>query len=245
MFREHVCYCQVCACKEFAKELAKKCKLKCPVCQREADRIVVKDAADDERVPALRRCKSAETVREELEEEILGMRRVVVPVQRDPPNQTVAEGARNAQKGLARDRYFEALHTIRKLLKETPAVQGAKVPGQQESINRAIAKGKQNTQRGDSRKSTYEKTKAAFHKLEKALSASTAVGIPVQQAPSDQTVVEDTWTLRRVPLLHRCESATFSWDKQCPFCPTTQDIDHESRCVFIRSANCVVLRHLL
>ena len=46
------------------KVLGKKCKLKCQVCQREANRIVVNEAADDERVPALRRCKSAMLARE-------------------------------------------------------------------------------------------------------------------------------------------------------------------------------------
>ena len=317
--------------------LAKKCKLKCPVCQREADRIVVRDAADDERVPALRRCKSAETVREELEDEILGMRRAVVPVQREPPNQTVAEGARNAQKGLARDRYFEALRAIRKLLTETPAVQRAKVPGQQESSSQMVSERRQVTQRsltlriymealsalkqmfdtiwdccgaevqlqqesssqtvaeGSQNMQTYSVMKlydelmsvleetmvkllstydaetqghlkatsetvaedkhnapilklmsiyiyseatSVLGKLSRITSHCDAVGTPIQQVPSDQTVIEDTWTLRHVPPLHRSESATFSWDNQCPFSQTTQDSDHKIKCVFIRLMNC-------
>ena len=182
-FREHVCYCQVCACKEFVKALAKKCKLKCPVCQREADRIVVKDAVDDERVPALRRCRSAETVREKPKEEILNMHRAVMSAQQESTSQAVAEG-KQAKK-----------------------------------------------QRGDSRKGTYEKTEAAFGKLFEAISASTEVGTPVQQASSDHTVIEDTWTLRHASPLQRCESATFSCDNQCPFCETPSDIDHESKCI--------------
>ena len=342
--REHTCYCQVCACKEFAKALAKKCKMKCPVCQREADRIVVRDAADDERVPILRRCKSAVTVRQKPDVEIIDVHRAVVLAQRKSSSQ-IAEGGRRTQKDLVESRHRETMSAIKKMQEGTSFVQKAEVPSQQEpysqtvadrkqhterrlalrrymealsafkklvdvildycgvevqlqrkSSSHAVAEGSQNkqtysvtklceeamctleetaemfmgncdveipdhqesmsqmvaegkqdnqTQTEDSRKSTYEKTKAAFGKLFEAISASTIVGTPVQQTPSDQTVIEDTWTLRRVPPLHRCESATFSWDKQCPFCPTTQDIDHESRSVFIRSANCIALRHLL
>ena len=327
------------------KALAKKCKLKCPVCQREADRIVVKNAADDERVPALRRCKSAVIVQKKLDEEILDMHRAVVPAQQVSSSQTVAEGGRSKQKDLAVSRYNETMSAIKKLQDGTFFIHTAKVPSQQESPSQTVADRKQYTERRltlgrymkalsaskklvdvildycgvevqlqresssltvaegsqdketysvmklceeamstleemseallgncdveipdhqesmsqmaaegkqdkqaqteDSKKGTYEKTKAAFGKLFEAISASTEVGTPVQQTPSDQTVIEDTWTLRHAPPLHRCESATFSWDKQCPFCPSTQDLDHESRCVFIRLANCVALRQLL
>ena len=337
MFREHTCYCQVCACKEFAKALATKCKLKCPVCQREADRIVVKDADDDERVPALRRCKSTETVREKLDEQTLDMHRAVVLAQRKSSSQ-IAEGGRRTQKDLVESRFKETLSAIKKLHKRTSFVQKAEVPSQQErssqtvtdgkqysercltlcrymealsafkklvdvildycgvevqlqrkSSSHAVAEGSQNkqtysvmklceeamstleemaevllcncdveipdhqesmsqmvaegkqdnqTQTEDSKKGTYEKTKAAFGKLFEAISASTAVGTPVQQTPSDHTVIEDTWTLRHAPPLQRCESATFSCDNQCPFCETPSDIDHESKCVSSCLASC-------
>ena len=375
MFREHTCYCQVCACKEFAKALAEKRKLKCPVCQREADRIVVKDAADGERVPSLRRCKSAATVREKLEEEIVGIHRAVVPVQQELSSQTVAEGEQTTQRELAECIYNETMSEIRKLQEETFVVQKAEVqsqqkpqsqivpetrqitqrsftlrnyvgalsafkrlvdaisdccgaevqlqqepskqtveegkqnaqedsvtglceetksasektagessqtaeegkqntktysvmglceeamsaleetaeellgkcdaeiPRHQESTSQTDAGGRENTQRGDLAKLTYERTESAFGKLHEAISASTAVETPtpVQQTPSDQIVAEETWSVRRGPLLHRCESATFSWDKQCPFCQMTPDVYRESKCVPSRSTNCVVL----
>ena len=337
MSRKCICYCQLCACKEYAKVLAEKCKLKCPLCQRKADRIVVKDAAGDERVTALRRCKSAATVREKLEEEILEMRKVVVPVQRESSNQTVDEGTRNMKRELAMHRYNETMSAIRKLLEITPAVQEAKVLGHQGSSGQRVAETRQKKQRsltlrryvealshlmklvyaisaycegevqrhqepsiqnaegrqtmqtytmlrvcgeelsalekvtkelfgncnveipdhqvstsqtvaeagehtrwGDLTKHTYEKTKAAFGMLHEAVWASTIAETPIQQAPSDQTVAENTRTLRQVSLLNRCESATFSWEKQCPICQKTQDIDHESRCVSSRLANSVV-----
>ena len=448
MSRECTCYCQLCACKEFAKVLAEKCVLKCPVCQREADRIVVKDAADDQRVPALRRCKSVATVREK-QEKISDVHRAVVSVQRESSSQTVAEGGQNTQKDLAVSRYIETMYAIRTLLEETPTLQKAEIilrqeppsqkaaenrqhtqrslrllryikalsackklfdaitnfcgggvqlplklsnqiveegkqnaqtysitppfeegrnivmeggrnivmeggrnivmeggrnivmeggrnivmeggrnivmeggrnivmeggrnivmeggrnivmeggrniamgggeaadlsnnykteipnqkasasqtvedkqnaqaysvtglcdeamssledmagvllgncdaefPGHPESTRQKVAEGKQNTQNGGLPKGTYEKTEAAFDKLFDVICNFIAVETPVQQAASDQTVVEGAWTLRQVPLLHRCESATFSWDKQCPICQTTPDIDHESK----------------
>ena len=408
MFREHTCYCQVCACKEFAKVLAEKRKLKCPVCQREADRIVVKDAADGERVPSLRRCKSAATVREKLEEEIVGIHRAVVPVQQELSSQTVAEGEQTTQRELAECIYNETMSEIRKLQEETfvfqkaevqsqqkpqsqivpetrqitqrsftlrnyvgalsafkrlvdaisdccgaevqlqqepskqtveegkqnaqedsvtglceetksasektagessqtaeegkqnaqensvtglceetkPALEktgeessqtveegkqnpktysvmglceeamsaleetaeellgkcDAEIPGHQESTSRTDAGGSENSQRGDLAKLTYERTESAFGKLHEAISASTAeTPTPVQQTLSDQIVVEEAWSVRRGPLLDRCESATFSWDKQCPFCQMTPDVYRESKCVPSRSTNCVVL----
>ena len=409
MFREHTCYCQVCACKEFAKGLAENCKLKCPVCQREANRIVVKDAADDERVPTLRRCKSATTVREKLEEEIVGIHRSVVPVQREsssqdvaedeqktqrelaecrhnetmsaikklqdgpvvvqksevssqqePPNQVVAETKQNTQRSFTLRTYVEALSAFRKLvdaisdccgaevqLQQEPSSQtaeegkqnaqensvtglceetksalektaeessqtveegtqtaqedsvtglceetksalektaeessqtaeegkqntktysvmglceeamsaleetakellgkcDAEIPGHQESTSWTDAGGSENSQRGDLAKLTYERTESAFGKLHETISASTAVETPtpVQQTPSDQIVVEETWSVRRGPLLHRCESATFSWDKKCPFCQMTPDVYRESKCVSSCLTNCVVL----
>ena len=389
MSRKCTCYCQVCACKEFAKVLAKKSKLRCPVCQREADRIVVKDAADDERVPALRRCKSAVIVREKLEEEILGMRRVVVPAQRESSKHAVDRSKRDTQIEVVVCRY-NAMSTIKKLLEKAQAVYRRKIPGQQEpssrmvdkprqstqrsltllrymkalssskklvdaiseycsaevqlhqetssqtvdkprqntqrrltlhsyaallfaskelsdaifdsdgdevqlqekpltqnvakgrqnvqtsvtglceeamsalekpaeellgscaakdpchrvSVNRKVAEGKQNTL-ADLFECRFMEVLSAFVKLPDAILASTAVETPVQQASSNQTVVEDTWTLRQVPLLHRCDSATFSWDTQCPFCKTIQHIDHKTKCVSSRLTNYVVLQHLL
>ena len=341
--RKCTCYCQVCACKEFAV-LGKKCKHKCPVCRREVDRIVVKDAVDDERIPALRRCKSAVIVREKLEAKISGIHTSVVPVQREPPNQTGDEGGLNTKRELAIRRYNETMSAIGKLLEKAPAVHGAKVPpGQRESSSQTVVKTKQNTQRSltlrrymkalsafkklvyvisdysgaevqlqqesssqkieeggqnvktcsvvelceeamsaleemvkellgncdaetpDQQESTtltvvkvkqitwwgdvmigmHEKAKTVYNKLSEAVQAYSTVKTPTQQASSDQTVVEDTWTLRQVPLLYRCESATFSWDKQCPICQMPPDIDHESRCVSSRLTNCVVLQHLL
>ena len=340
MSRECTCYCQVCACKEFAKMLAEKSKLKCPVCQREADRIVVKNAADDERVPVLRRCRSADTIREKLEDEIFDMHRSVVPAQREPSSQTIAKGGLNTKRQLAMRKYNETISAIRKLKKEifvlrkpevptqqappsqmvtetgqnrqrsstlrrymealsaskelvdvvsdccgvevqlqqepssqTAAEGGqntqtcsvmrlceeamsalgemaeallrncdAEIPDQQESTCQKVAEGKQNLQSGGLPKGTYEKTEAAFGKLRGTVSASTTVNAPIQKEPSDQTVVEDTWPLRQVPLLHRCDSATFSWDRQCPICQTTQDIDHESRCVSSCLTNCVAFQ---
>ena len=327
MFRECTCYCQVCACKEFVKVFAKKCKIKCPVCQREADRIVVKNAADDERVSSLRRCKSAMIVREKLEEEILGMHKDVIPVKRESSDQTVDGLKPNEQKDLVKRRYNETMCACEKLEEITSADHRAEVPSrqespsqavvkrgqnmlrsltlrryvealsafkklvdafsndcgaevqlQQESSNRTVAKdgqrmqnysmlglceeamvaltkmaeellgncdagipghrdstsktvteGNQNTQRGKLTKDTGEKVEAAFDKLYDATVAYITDDTPVQEAPSDQTVVKNTWTLRQVPLLHRCDSATFSWEKQCPICQTTPDIDHESK----------------
>ena len=341
MSRECTCYCQACACKEFAKVLAEKCKIKCPVCQREANRIVVNEAADDERVPALRRCKSAVTVREKLEEEVSGVHRAVVPVQRESSNQTIDEGIRKTNRELAIRRYNETMSAIRKLLEKTPAVQKAEILSQQVSSSQIVVKTRQNTPRsltlsryvkalsaikklvdaisdmcgaeirlqqepssqraeedkqnsltysvmglyeeamsalekvteellgnsyveipdhrkstsqavveaiehtrwGDLTKHTYEKTKAVFDKLREVVWSSTIVETLIKQAPSDQTVVEDTWPLRQVPLLHRCDSATFSWDRQCPICQTTQDVDPKSRCVSSRLTNCVPPRH--
>ena len=408
MFREHTCYCQVCACKEFAKVLAEKSKLKCPVCQREADRIIVKDAADDERFPTLRRCKSAATVQEKLEEEIVGIHRAVVPVQRESSSQTVAEDGQNTQRELAECRHNETMSAIRKLqhgpvaaqkaevssqqeppnqkvaetkqntqrsftlrtyvealsafkrlvdaisdccgaevqLQQEPSNQtaeegkqnaqddsmtglceetksalektakessqtveegqqnaqedsvtglceetksalaktaessqtaeegkqntktysvmglceeamsaleetakdllgncDAEIPGHQESTSRTDAGGSENSQRGDLAKLTYERTESAFGKLHEAISASTAVETPspFQQTPSKQIVVEEAWSVRRGPLLDRCESATFSWDKQCPFCQMTPDVYRESKCVSSCLMDCVVL----
>ena len=386
MSRECTCYCQVCACREFAKALGKKCKLKCPVCQRVADRIVVNDAVDDERVPSLRRCKSAVIVLEKLDEEISGVHRAMVPVRRessshtvaeDGPNtqkelvasrhnqivfpirklcekappalhravplrrgslsQTVAKSKRNEQKDLVNRRYNEAMCACRKLeeipstdhraklpsRQETPRQIVAKrrqdaqrsltlrryvealcalkklvdavsdycgaevqlqqepssqiveegsqnmqtysvmglcenamsalekkadellgncetaISGHQEPTSHTVAEGKQNTQRGDSTKRPYEKTEAAIRKLYKAMSASTAVETPIQKAPTAQIVVKNTWTLRQVPLLHRCDSATFSWDTQCPICQMSPDVKHESKCVSSRLKSCV------
>ena len=332
-FRECACYCHVCACKEYAKMLAKKCKLKCPVCQREADRIVVKDAADDERVPALRRCKSAVIVREKLEEEILGMQRAVVTVQREAssqifskirprwkktvalyahmdamsairslrkgtfavqrakvqrqqeqPSQLVVQTRQNTQRSLTLRRYMKALSASKELvdaildycgaevkLQQKPSSQtaaegvqnmqtysviglweeamyaleqmaeavlrncDAETPDRQESTCQKVAEGEQNTQSGDLTKGTYEKTKVAFDKLRGAVSACAAVGTPIQQTPPSG--------VRQVPLLHRCESATFTWDKQCPICQMTTDIDHESKCVSSRLTICIALHH--
>ena len=372
IFREHTCYCQVCACKEFSKVLAEKRKLKCPVCQREADRIVVKDAADDERFPTLRRCKSAATVREKLEDEILDMHKAVIPDQRKPSSQTVTKSERNMQRESAACRYNETLSAIRKLQKGTFVFQKAEVQNQQEPPNQIVSEtrqitqrsftlrnyvealsafkklvdaisdccgaevqlqekppsqtveegkqntqkdsvtglceetksasektagessqtaeegkqntktysvmglceeamsalektaeellgkcdteirrhqestsqtdagGRENTQRGNITKGTRQKTKSAFRKLKKAILACTAVKAPVQQAPPDQTIVEETWSVRQVPLLSRSESATFSWDKQCPFCQMTPDVYRESKCVSSCLTNCVV-----
>ena len=339
VFREHTCYCQVCACKEYAKVLAEKHKLTCPVCQREADRIIFKDAVDDERVPTLRRIKSAVSFREKLEEEILVMHRGVVPVERDsssqavvedernaqrelaqcrlnetmaairklqegsvvvqksevssqqePPNQRVAETRQNMQRSLTLRRYGEALSAFKKLVdaildhcgaevqleQETPSetdeegkqnlqtysVMGlceeamsalekiaeellgncdAEVPGHRESTSQTVADGRQNTKRGGLTEHTYKKTNSAFLKLYEAV---WAVETPVQQqTPSDQTVLEDASTLRQVPLPHRCESAMFSWDKQCPFCQTTPDTNQISKCVSVYLTNCVALQY--
>ena len=338
MFREHTCYCQVCACKEYAKVLAEKHKLTCPVCQREADRIIFKDAVDDERVPTLRRIKSAVSFREKLEEEILVMHRGVVPVERDsssqavvedgrnaqrelaqcrlnetmaairklqegsvvvqkpevssqqePPNQRVAETKQNMQRSLTLRRYGEALSAFKKLVdaildhcgaevqleQETPSetdeegkqnlqtysVMGlceeamsalekiaeellgncdVEVPGHRESTSQTVADGRQNTKRGGLTEHTYKKTNSAFLKLYEAV---WAVETPVQQAPTDQTALEDTSSVRQVPLPHRYESAMFSWDKQCPFCQTTPDINQISKCVSVYLTNCVTLQY--
>ena len=394
MFREHTCYCQVCACKEFAKVLAKKRKLTCPVCRREVDRIVVRDAADDKRFPTLRRCKSAVTVREKLEEEILGMHKAVVPDQRDSSSQkfdeagcdtpcnivwdrrdetmaairnlqewsvivqksevsghqestswTVAEGGWNFPWSRAYSRYMtrkffaylyrvnaasdsggsevqlqqespsqivaerrqdrrgrstvrrcmEALSAFKKLvyaisdhcaaevqLEEEPSsptieqdeqntqtysMMGLceeamsalektaeellsncdfEIQGQQESTSQTVVEGRQQTQRGVLTKDTFEKTESAFDKLDDAIWAANT---PDQQAPTDQTVDPDASSVRRVPLLHRCGSATFSWEKDCPFCQTIPNVNQESKCVYDSLPNCIVVlyycnRHL-
>ena len=310
------------------------------------DRIVVKEAVDDERVPALRRCKSATIVRKKLEEKISGIHTSVVPVQREPPSQTGDGGGLNTQRELAIRRYNEAMSAIGKLLEKAPAVQEAEIPSQQASSSQTVLETKQNTHRsftlrrymealsafkklvdaisdysgtevqlrqepssqtveeggqnmqmysvlelceeamsaleemmkeflgncnveipgdqgstcqaiaqveqiewwGDlTERTTYEKAKSAYNKLHEAVKAySTAEPIirldrQIRKAPSDQTVLEDASTLRKGPLLHRCASATFSRDKQCPICQTTQDIDYESRCAYSPLTNCVVL----
>ena len=326
MSRECTCYCQVCACKEFAKVLGKKCKLKCPACQRVVDRIIVKEAADDERVPALRRCKSAVIVREKLEDENLGMHRVVVPIQRESSSQTVAQGGQstqrefvvhrcnkaitalknfvdaasdkrapevqlqqelssqrvaekrqNTQRSLTLRRYVQALSAFKKLvdaisnycgakvqLQQEPSSQnpakgrqnaqtyavmglcekamsalektaeellgkrGAEIPGHRESTSQPVAEGKQHKRRGDLRKRQHQKTMSTFLKLKKKIKIYSTVRSSLNQALSDQTVVEDASTLRKVPLLHRCDSAMFSWDKQCPLCQMTRDVNQES-----------------
>ena len=339
MSRKCTCYCQLCACKEFAKVLAEKCVLKCPACQREADRIIVKNAADDERVPVLRRCRSADTIREKLEDEIFDMHRSVVPAQREPSSQTIAKGGLNTRRQLAMRKYNETISAIGKLKKEIFVLRKQEVPSQQappsqmvtetgqnrqrsltlrrymealsaskeliyaildycgdevqlqqepssqaveegkqnaqtfsvmrlceeamstleemaeallgncdaeiishhESTSQTVAEGKQNTQNGGLPKGTYEKTEAAFDKLFDVICNFIAVEIPIQQTSFNQNVVEDKWSPRQVPLLHRCESATFTWDKQCPICQTTPDIDHESRCVSSHRTNRVTL----
>ena len=335
--RKCTCYCQVCAFKEFAKVLTEKCKHKCPVCQREADRIVVKDDADDERVRALRRCKSAVTVREKLEGEFFDMHRVVVPVQREPSNQTVSEDGYIMQRVLLVFRYAETLSAKKKLVDalsdyhggdnvpsqqrpslqiiakrkqntqrrsalhrcmealfagmklvdalsdyckaETTSQQGPsnqtvaegiqnlltysmpracdeamsasqkaaeessgscdnEIPDHQESTNRTVAEGKQSMWWGVLPKCRRKEITAALDKLDKVIAAYSTVKSPIRKAPSDHTVVEDASTLRKVPLLIRCDSATFSWDKQCPICQTTPDVDQESKCVFFCLTSC-------
>ena len=331
MFREHTCYCQICACKEFAEALAEKRKLRCPVCQREADRIIVKDAADDGRVPTLRRCKSAVTIREKLEEEILGMHRAEVPSQQVPPSgigaekrrhwirifalrkymealsafrrqvdaildysgaevqlqkeswigmavergqssirsftlrryvealsafkklvdalsdycgaeiqlqqetssQTVEEGKQNLQTCSVMGLCEEAMSALEKIVEELLGICDAEIPGHQESTSQTVADGRQNTKRGGLTEHTRQNTKSVFRKLKKAILTSTAVATPVRQAPVNQTVVQHASSVGQAPLLQKCESATFSWDKKCPFCRISPDANQESKYVFL------------
>ena len=187
VYRGHVCYCQLCACKEFGKVLAKKKKLKCPVCQRVVDRIVVKDDADDERVPTLRRCKSALIIREKLEEEISGVYRAVVSIQRESSSQTVDEAKRDLQKDLALSRYEETMSAIKKLQEGTFFVR-KEVQIQQKPPSQRIAEGRQATQRSLTLR-RYLEALSAFKRLVNAISDYCEAEVQLQQGSLSQTSV--------------------------------------------------------
>ena len=92
LFREHLCYCHSCARREAAKALAKKCKIKCPVCQKDAERIIVKDAVIEEALSRLRRVNSAMPDLEKLPQATVPNESLVkFPVQPGPSNQPSIE----------------------------------------------------------------------------------------------------------------------------------------------------------
>ena len=106
--REHLCYCQSCACKEVAKSLAKKSKIKCPICQKDAERIIVKDAAVEEQVPILRRVQSAMSVLEKLPQATSNENVANSPVQPGPSNQPADDDTSNNREPVPRLRRCES-----------------------------------------------------------------------------------------------------------------------------------------